>query len=148
MSLKIDITVDTSSITKLTTKMSMAADPARRAAAMHELGLLMERNIVARTPRGLTGGAAGSVLLKSWSSAQAMVTGALSYWHPLEEGSRAHIIAPKNAKVLAFRTKSGTKVFARRVKHPGTKGVHAFRDGAKDTAPKVAPIIMKHLGLS
>lgn len=147
MSLKIDIIVDTSSITKLTTKMSAAADPARRAAAMHELGLLMERNIVARTPRR-TGGAAGSVLLKSWSSTQAMVTGALSYWPPLEEGSRAHIIAPKNAKVLAFRTKSGTKVFARRVKHPGTKGVHAFRDGAKDTAPKVAPIIMKHLGLS
>lgn len=36
-------------------------------------------------------------------------------------GTRAHMIVPRNAKVLHFRTDSGASVFAARVNHPGTR---------------------------
>lgn len=48
-------------------------------------------------------------------------------WH--ENGSRAHPIAPKGAKVLAW-SQNGSTRFARRVQHPGTKALHFMADGA------------------
>lgn len=146
MSLQFRLTMNTPALNALIAKVTTMQDSSRLAAGMRELGLLMQRNIVVRTPRR-TGGAAGAVQLKSVSATQVVVAGALSYWPPLEEGSRAHVIAPKNAKVLAFKTKSGNQVFARKVMHPGTRGIHAFRDGIKDTEPRVLQILMKHVGL-
>lgn len=40
----------------------------------------------------------------------------------LRQGTRAHLIRPKKAKALAWQGHSGT-IFARLVKHPGTKAV-------------------------
>jgi hypothetical protein len=40
-------------------------------------------------------------------------------WH--HEGTRPHVIRPKNAKVLRWTNKQGKSVFARVVHHPGTK---------------------------
>lgn len=36
-------------------------------------------------------------------------------------GTRPHMIVPRNAKVLHFRTDAGGSVFAARVNHPGTR---------------------------
>ena len=38
-----------------------------------------------------------------------------------DPGTRPHTIAPKRAKVLRFTTSAGVEVFAKRVRHPGTK---------------------------
>jgi hypothetical protein len=39
------------------------------------------------------------------------------------EGTRPHVIAPRNKKVLRFPSGGGV-VFAKRVSHPGTQGSH------------------------
>lgn len=38
-----------------------------------------------------------------------------------DQGTRAHTIVPRRARVLAFEAKSGGMVFTKRVRHPGTK---------------------------
>lgn len=44
----------------------------------------------------------------------------LKYANAVHEGSRPHIILPKNKKFLAFK-KAGKIVFAKKVRHPGAK---------------------------
>ena len=63
-----------------------------------------------------------------------------------EEGTRPHTIVPRNAKVLRFapdasgrrlsgRPRKGARVvFAKRVRHPGTKGVHWAARGIQAAA--------------
>jgi len=47
-----------------------------------------------------------------------------------EVNTRAHVIEPKNAKVLALKPKSGrTVLFVKRVNHPGTTGLHNWQYG-------------------
>ena len=51
---------------------------------------------------------------------QAIIQATANHASFVENGTRAHTIKPKNAKVLAFN--SGNKmVFTKNVKHPGTK---------------------------
>jgi len=38
----------------------------------------------------------------------------------LHEGTKPHVIHPKKAKMLRFRTRKGTVAYAKMVKHPGT----------------------------
>ncbi|ADX31945.1 tail component [Tsukamurella phage TPA2] len=53
------------------------------------------------------------------------VTGGVSadapYARYVHDGTRAHIITPRNGQFLAFPGRSGQTVFARSVRHPGTK---------------------------
>ena len=44
-----------------------------------------------------------------------------------DEGTRPHIIRPRNAKALRFRIR-GRTVYARVVHHPGNKGTRWFRN--------------------
>ena len=53
------------------------------------------------------------------------------YAIPVHEGSRAHIILPRRAKVLRFKTQSGKVVYTKRVRHPGYKG-NPFMERAVD----------------
>lgn len=39
----------------------------------------------------------------------------------VHEGTKPHVILPKNAKVLTWKPRGGAQVFARKVNHPGTK---------------------------
>lgn len=48
----------------------------------------------------------------------------------LEHGTRPHIIKPKNKKALRFMVGS-TKVFTKRVNHPGTKAYKMVASGRK-----------------
>jgi hypothetical protein len=52
----------------------------------------------------------------------------------------AHIIRPKNAKILAFMGYTGEKVFATRVMHPGGQiaGVHYMKDARREHAVTIA----------
>lgn len=50
-----------------------------------------------------------------------------SYSLFVHEGTKAHIITPKKAKVLAFKI-GGNLVFSMEVKHPGTKPIRFLTD--------------------
>lgn len=49
----------------------------------------------------------------------------------LIEGTRPHLIRPRNGRVLRFMGRGGGVVFARLVRHPGTKPYPFARDAAK-----------------
>jgi len=89
--------------------------------------------VVATTPVGQTG-----LLWKAWfkkapfgAALHSLIANPLSYGEIVEKGSRAHVIAPRHKKALAFLPGGGTfaerfgskgTVIVRKVKHPGTKG--------------------------
>ena len=58
------------------------------------------------------------------------------YAVPVERGSRPHLIVPRRAKALRFRV-GGRVVFSRWARHPGFRGAHMFRDGARASEPLV-----------
>lgn len=59
-----------------------------------------------------------------------------------EEGGTtpAHMIFPKNGKVLAFIAATGDKVFATRVLHPGGQitGAHFMKDAYREMGPEIS----------
>lgn len=46
----------------------------------------------------------------------------------VHEGTKAHVIEPRNKSVLRFQVADGRVVFAQRVNHPGTRGNPFLRD--------------------
>lgn len=52
----------------------------------------------------------------------------------VDQGTRPHVILPKNKKMLAFQ-KNGQWVFAKRVNHPGTKAQPFFSNAVDDAGP-------------
>lgn len=48
----------------------------------------------------------------------------------VDEGTKPHVIRPKNGKYLVFPGRGGSTVFAREVNHPGTKADGFFERGA------------------
>lgn len=139
----IDIKIDPAGLKLLQDKLGKYGSRSALVGASKEAGLLIVRKVALKTPVN-TGAAKGAAHLKSADYRGAIVAGTLKYLPPLEEGSRAHIIVPRKAKVLAFHTPSG-KVFTKKVKHPGTKGVHMYRDGLLEAKDAVIVILQKHL---
>lgn len=104
---------------------------------MQSLGLQVVAEAKRKVPRK-TGDTGRSIRLASYSAREAEVRagGAAPY---LEGGTRAHVILPRRKKVLFFsldpahrrltgsvrqpyrRQRSSLEVFARRVRHPGTR---------------------------
>lgn len=58
------------------------------------------------------------------------------YSAALEYGSKPHIIEPKTAKALHFKS-DGQDVFTKRVKHPGTKPLAVMRNAAHKVQKQV-----------
>lgn len=54
----------------------------------------------------------------------------VEYLLPVHEGSRPHIIVPKNKRALKFQ-KNNKTIFAKRVNHPGNKPNPFLRDALK-----------------
>lgn len=52
----------------------------------------------------------------------------------VEHGTKPHIITPRNGSFLRFVV-GGKVVYARRVRHPGTKPTHFMRDTANNITP-------------
>ena len=62
-----------------------------------------------------------------------VVTSSIHYGGAPERATRPHVIRPRRAKVLRF-TVGGVTVYARRVRHPGTKARNILRDGVRRAA--------------
>jgi hypothetical protein len=110
--------------------------------AMGEAVLVAEGEIAARTPvdtgrlrasiatnvRRLPNGREGRVFVQQ-----------VPYAVPVEEGSKPHVIEARSGRALRFRV-GGKVIFRRRVQHPGSKGVHMFRDGAQAATSRIEAI--------
>jgi len=59
------------------------------------------------------------------------------YAHFLEEGTKAHTIRPRSAKVLKFRGRGGKMVYAREVHHPGTPALHVLGTALSQGGPRI-----------
>ena len=60
-------------------------------------------------------------VVTTWGSVRATVGARAVYAAHVEFGTRAHVIRPRRAKLLRFFSRSGGVVFAKRVRHPGTR---------------------------
>lgn len=138
------ITVDTKQAAALLKRYMPPESTRRIRAGLTEAALYLERQVVRRTPKK-TGALAASIHGRVVGPFSAEVKTSLEYGSIVEEGSRPHAIVPRRAKVLAFDA-GGGRVFVRRVRHPGTKGRHMFRDAAAASGSAVAGIVSRHLG--
>ena len=65
------------------------------------------------------------------------------YSAALEYGTKPHVIQPKTAKALHFKS-DGEDVFTKRVKHPGTKPLAIMRNAALKVQKQVGGIFQKN----
>ena len=71
-----------------------------------------------------------------------IVVNRVPYAVPVEFGTRPHLIRPRRGRVLRFEV-NGRTVFAREVRHPGTRGAHMFRDGLKAATPHIRALFAR-----
>lgn len=62
----------------------------------------------------------------------------------VEEDTAPHLIRPRRAKVLRF-VSGGRVIFARQVRHPGTRGRHMLRDGVAAGARRSVRVVAGYL---
>lgn len=62
----------------------------------------------------------------------------------VEEGTKPHIIRPKNKKMLAFKV-GGRMVFAKQVRHPGTKAYKFMEYAFKNNLDEVQRLFSKEI---
>lgn len=108
-------------------------------------------NVVAEQKRLVprkTGNLGRSIHYTSITATRATVVADARYAAYTEFGTRAHVIVPKAKKALRFapagagrlsgrpRT-GGAVIFAKRVQHPGTRGLHWAERGAKAAISKL-----------
>lgn len=111
--------------------------------AMNEAVLDTETEVVLRTPVD-TGRLRNSVQTEvrgTGLSTVGIVSSAnVPYAPPVEEGTGPRDIVPRRASPKASLrfTVGGRTLFRKRVRHPGTRGAHMFRDGRAAAAPQVA----------
>lgn len=137
------ITVDTTQAQAMLAQFSGPLLTAKLAATLTEAALLGERLVAAKTPVR-TGVSRASVKAQSAGPLAWRITSPLAHMPILESGSQPHEIRPKRARILAF-TAGGTKVFARRVRHPGTKGAQMFARSAPEIAAALPMIAARNL---
>lgn len=65
----------------------------------------------------------------------ATVSVGAEYGADVEYGTRPHIIRPRNASVLAFPGAGGETVFAKEVRHPGTRAQPFMTPAAEQVRP-------------
>lgn len=78
-------------------------------------------------------------------------TGAVGTWvhyaEWLEDGTRPHIISPRNGKRLVFAGKDGKIVSVPYVYHPGTKAYKVFTESIGESFDEIVAIIVEELDL-
>lgn len=74
----------------------------------------------------------------------AVITSAEKYWVYVDKGTRPHEIRPVRARALAF-TVQGSKVFAKVVHHPGTRGKEFVSATESVMKSRIPLIFIKHI---
>ncbi len=139
----LSVTIDTTAAKAVLAAYSGPLLAAKLAATLTEAALLGERLVAAKTPVK-TGVARASIKAAGMGPLAWKISSPLEYVTILESGSRPHEIRPKSARILSF-TSGGTKVFARRVRHPGTKGVQMFARSVPEISAALPMIAARNL---
>lgn len=92
--------------------------------ALTEAALFGERTVVGFTPVK-TGVLRASIKANRIGPLGWKISSPLPYVVPVEFGSRPHVIRPRSGKFLRFQSGGGV-VYARSVRHPGTKARRMF----------------------
>lgn len=66
------------------------------------------------------------------------------YAVPVHQGSRKHLIEPKNKKLLSWKPKAGPRVFASSVMHPGSKPRPWLINAAKAEGPRLGFVVQEN----
>jgi hypothetical protein len=158
---KLDIQMDTAELDRLQAALEAAPDQARNAltAAAWEAGLLLQREISERTPRGVggAGGLAGSIFARDPELSpdgleiSVAVGTSLPYAQPVEFGSKPHWppLLPLLDWVTGKLGKSGDEALAMargvqiKIARKGTQGAHMFRDAMAATESQVREIFQR-----
>ena len=111
--------------------------------ALSEAALYGERAVVGFTPVK-TGALRASVKASQTAPLGWKIASPLTYAPAVEAGSKAHVIRPKNGRLLRFAV-GGNVVYARQVRHPGTKGRRMFAQGADKLRAQLGAILGRHL---
>lgn len=117
----------------------LANEVANPSGLMEKVLLIAEGSIKKATPvkQGTT---RRSLTHKVDSPLSGRVGTNVEWGRALNDGSRPHIITPKKAKVLAFPG-AGGMVFAKRVRHPGTRATHFMEHGVEDAKPRIRSLL-------
>jgi hypothetical protein len=113
---------------ELASRLTPEAIQAMQRTLLQRVVLTVEGNVKRSTPVR-TGTLRRSITSRVEATGDRGVVGtAVSYARAVHEGTRPHDIVPVHAKALAFKI-GGTQVFAKRVRHPGTKAQPFLTDG-------------------
>lgn len=121
---EIVLTVDVSKALAVLRQYQQPVLGQKASAALREAALFGERTVVGFTPVK-TGALRASIKSSQSGNLGWKIASPLHYAAAVEEGSKAHTIRPRGGKFLHF-TVGGTEVFAREVRHPGTRGRRMF----------------------
>jgi HK97 gp10 family phage protein len=115
--------------------------------ALEAIGYFIEGEAVLRCPVGqYFDGQEGGNLRRSIrhyvtkSEKSTTIGTPVDYAIYVEKGTPAHIIRPKNKKMLSWVPQSGQRIFARVVHHPGTKAQPFLTPAAEDNINKINEI--------
>lgn len=138
------ITIDATQAIAALGALSGPGMQAKLALGLRELALLGEREVAAKTPVK-TGALRASITAAAQGPLAWKIASPLPYAAAVEGGSRPHVIRPRRAKLLAFQV-GGTRVFARQVRHPGSRGVGMFAQGAQAVAAALPVVLGRIVG--
>jgi hypothetical protein len=93
-------------------------------------------NRTSNARQGLNGGSEGSD-----GNYTIYVAHGVDYGEILEEGSKPHVITPKNGKYLYWK---GASHPVKKVNHPGTKGFHTIEDTLNENKDKTIERISEY----
>lgn len=122
--------VEVKGVRQLQARLS-AITPKNNTDLMRSFALAAIREQKILVPRK-TGNLGRSIRLGAVSSTMAETIATADYAAYVELGTKPHIIVPRNAQALAFRpSRGGQVIFAKRVRHPGTRPQPYMLPGAQ-----------------
>lgn len=86
-----------------------------------------------RGKRGYGGNLRQSIRKYPYGQTGFIVNVGADYGVYVDQGTKPHIIRPKNKQYLTFKSSDGTWIRARQVNHPGTKPTFFFTNAVRDS---------------
>lgn len=140
---EIELTIDVSKAVVALRAISGPGMQTKLNGALREAALYGERAVVGFTPVK-TGALRASIGSRQQGALGWKISSSLTYAPMVEEGTRAHTIRPRGGKFLRF-TVGGSVVYARSVRHPGSKGAKMFARSVPLITAQLPAIVAKVL---